>query len=158
MYAPRIFMMIRPQFNPAKIAKGIDVRYYIDRYGYACAQERAWMDVVGVMYEELENYLSASGTAEEILKELKHKSRRMKISHLEDGYRMGNLNGGAGAEIFERNESLGVTFFHSAGYIYTNQSWDLSYYGSDNAAAFIAASLRAYRIIGDKFRNSCYAA
>jgi hypothetical protein len=39
-----------------------------------------------------------------------------------------------------------------------NQSWDISYSGSDNAAAFIAASLRAYPIIEDKFRNSCHAA
>jgi hypothetical protein len=62
------------------------------------------------------------------------------------------------ADIFEEKDSLYVTFSETGQYIYMNQSWDISYSGSDNAAAFIAASLRAYPIIGDKFRNSCHAA
>lgn len=153
MYAPRIFMMSRPQFQPDKVAKDIDIKYYIERYGYACALRRAWMEVVGKMYEELENYLSASGTVEDILYELKPTSRRMKVDTLEYGYKVECHKSGAGAEIIEGTESICVTFYDIAECRYTHENWDLSYSGSDNAAAFIATSLRAYWIIKDRFRN-----
>ena len=151
-------MMSRPQFHPETLVRNINMRTYIDRLGYRYAKERAWMDIVGLMYEELEYYISAPGTPDDILHELKPKARRMKVDTLSGGYRVGYIKGGMIADIFEEKDSLYVTFSETGQYIYMNQSWDLSYSGSDNAAAFIAASLRAYRIIEDKFRNSCMAA
>ena len=149
MYQPRIYMMKRPQFNPEMLAKEIDVKTYITRFGYQNAQLKAWMDIVGLMYEELECYVSASGTLEDILDELKPKSRRIKVDVMERGYRIGYIKGGVSAEIFEDEESLRVTF--SCMILY--KCCDLSCSGSDNAAAFIAAALRAYRVTEERFRR-----
>ena len=52
MYQPRIFMMSRPQFYPEMLAKEIDIKTYITRFGFQNAQLKAWMDIVGLMYEE----------------------------------------------------------------------------------------------------------
>ena len=139
----------RPQFNPEMLAKDIDIKTYIATFGYQQAQFMVWMDIVVLMYEELECYVSASGTLEDILDELKPKSRRMKVDVLEGGYRIGYIKGGVSAEIFEDEESLRVTFSCMIPYKCCN----LSCSGSDNAAAFIAAALRAYSVTEERFRR-----
>ena len=153
MSQPRIFMNNRPQFNPEMLAKDIDIKTYIATFGYQQAQFMVWMDIVALMYEELEYYISASGTLEDILDILKPKSRRMKVDVLENGYRVGYAKRGVSAEIFEDNGALCVTFGCIVPYKHVNQCWDLSCSGSDNAAAFIAAALRAYRVTEERFKR-----
>jgi hypothetical protein len=70
-------------------ASNINMRTYIDRFGYRHAKERAWMDTVELMYEELEYYISAPGTPDDILHELKPKARRMKVDTELDTSRAG---------------------------------------------------------------------
>ena len=143
MYQPRIFMNNRPQFNPEMLAKDIDIKTYIATFGYHQAQFMVWMDIVALMYEELEYILDI----------LKPKSRRMKVDVLENGYRVGYAKRGVSAEIFEDNGALCVTFGCIVPYKHVNQCWDLSCSGSDNAAAFIAAALRAYRVTEERFKR-----
>ena len=73
----------------------------------------------------------------------------MKVDVLEGGYRIGYIKGGVSAEIFEEEGSLRVTFSCMNPY----KCCDLSCSGSDNAAAFIAASLRAYRVTEERFKR-----
>ena len=102
-------MMSRPQFHPETLVRNINMRTYIDRFGYRHAKERAWMDTVGLMYEELEYYISAPGTPDDILHELKPKARRMKVDTLSGGYRVGFIKGGMIADIFEEKEPKAKT-------------------------------------------------
>ena len=111
-------MMSRPQFHPETLVRNINMRTYIDRFGYRHAKERAWMDTVGLMYEEIEYYISAPGTPDDILHELKPKARRMKVDTLSGRHRVGYIKGGMIADIFEEKDSLYVTFSETGQYIY----------------------------------------
>ena len=144
------------------IAKQIDVEAYMNQgMGVDEAINHVWNHIAENLFENMDIPLSASGTIDDILEQLAPQRRRMKVTKDNGSCRIEYKSGSDIVYIRSTNEGE-LTMSFQPNCSKTQQIkqaeafFDISHYGPDSTAAVIAALLRTYKILSERFKRYAY--
>ena len=155
--------MLKPATEFAEnIAKQIDVKAYMNQgMGVDETINHVWNSIAENLFENMDIPLSASGTIDDILELLAPQKRRMKVTKDNSSCRIEYTSGSDIVYIRSTNEGeLTMSFLPNCSKTQqtkqTEAFFDVSHYGPDSTAAVIAALLRTYKILSERFKRYAY--
>ena len=146
---PRLQMKSPCIYNLDEV-KSIDIPSYLSRLGFVGGIETAWISCVKRMYEDFEASFAANEGLEAVIRDLAPTRRRLTVSKVSpNAY---SIECEQGARVFltaTDDDSIILSFERQ--HVNEEDSLDLAYYDSHEAARFIGNSFRAYRKIQEDF-------
>lgn len=149
MMTPRLQMKSPCTYNLDEV-KSIDIPSYLSRLGFVGGIETAWISCVKRMYEDFGASFAANEGLEAVIRDLAPSRRRLTVSKVSpNAY---SIECEQGARVFltaTDNDSIILSFERQ--HVNEEDSLDLAYYDSHEAAKFIGNIFRAYRKIQEDF-------
>lgn len=146
---PRLQMKSPCTYNLDEV-KSIDIPSYLSRLGFVGGIETAWISCVKRMYEDFEASFAANEGLEAVICDLAPSRRRLTVSKVSpNAY---SIECEQGARVFltaTDDDSIILSFERQ--HVNEEDSLDLAYYDSHEAARFIGNIFRAYRKIQEDF-------
>ena len=148
MMTPRLQMNSPCTYN-LDAARSVDASSHMDRSGFFGGIAQAWTGCVKRMYDEFNASFAANEGLEAVIRDLAPSKRRLAVCRI--NRRCYSIECEQGGKLFlteTDDESIILSFRQGSS---DEDSIDLAYYDSLEAAKFIGNAFKAYRMIQESF-------
>ena len=147
---PRLQMNSPCSYN-LDAARSVDVSTYMNRLGFFGGLAQAWENCVRRMYDGFDASFAASEGLEAIIRDLAPSRRRLTVNRISRSCCSIECKQGGKLFITETEDDSIILSFDQ--HTTDDDSIDLAFYDSYEAARFIGNAFRAYRMIQENFRR-----